>query len=277
MSFFEDDSVAKLLDRNAKQLESLEESESERILRRYKEIRRALRDRLDTLRGDTFTAQQLRGVLVQVESAILEMSRSLKLEMSESAAEVSELSVNHLTKEIERFDEMFTGAVTPIGIDLSVIVTQTNNLLIDKHEASLDAYSSALRSQIAGSLSQAVIEKVSLAEVVKRLSSFFIGEEWKLLRIARTELHGIYSTSKLLGMESVRDESLPDLMKALWHPIDNRTGEDSKDLARKDPVVPVDKPFVQRFGGREYVFMAPPNRPNDRAVLIPYRKAWDQA
>ena len=56
--------------------------------------------------------------------------------------------------------------------------------------------------------------------------------------------------------------------------MDKRTGEDSKILARNNPIVPIDEPFVENSTGKELVYMHPPNRPNDRAIMIPYRDSW---
>ena len=68
------------------------------------------------------------------------------------------------------------------------------------------------------------------------------------------------------------------------HPIDNRTGDDSVQLASQNPVVDNDEPF--RFTFRratkngiveeKRVFMFPPDRPNDRAILVPFRESWDK-
>ena len=41
-----------------------------------------------------------------------------------------------------------------------------------------------------------------------------------------------------------REQHFPDLMKRLYHPMDNRTAKDSKQLAKLDPAIPLDKPFV---------------------------------
>lgn len=57
--------------------------------------------------------------------------------------------------------------------------------------------------------------------------------------------------------------------------MDARTGQDSVALAKRNPIIDIDKPFVQKFGKQEYVFMYPPNRPNDRAILVPYRASYD--
>ena len=93
--------------------------------------------------------------------------------------------------------------------------------------------------------------------------------------IARTELHNAYNLGKMRGMEET-EEDIPDLQKALFHPMDSRTGKDSKYAASKDLVADLDKPFRYKWNGEWREFMNPPDRPNDRSILIPYRKSWEK-
>jgi hypothetical protein len=58
------------------------------------------------------------------------------------------------------------------------------------------------------------------------------------------------------------------------HPMDRRTGKDSMELAYEHPTIPIDEPFKFTWKGFTRVFMNPPDRPNDRAVMVPYRKEW---
>ena len=109
-------------------------------------------------------------------------------------------------------------------------------------------------------------------------SRFFEAERWRINRILRTEMHFIYNDSKLSGMKKVRDKYNPKMKKSLYHPQDNRTADDSKQLKVKNPVIDMDKPFkftyeYKRKDGtvKQYhrQFDYPPDRPNDRSILIP--------
>ena len=68
--------------------------------------------------------------------------------------------------------------------------------------------------------------------------------------------------------------TIPDLKKTLYHPMDKRTGEDSKWLNKNNLIIPVDEPFKYTWNGQVREYMAPPDRPNDRSILIPYRESW---
>lgn len=275
MDFFEEVDTIGIVENHVQRVLKLEESKAKALLRRYKEVRQELRDRLDRFPEGTFTNQQLRGVLVQVDAAIIAMNQSLKEGMGEVSPEVALLGVEDQLDEIQKFEKYFTGAVVPININAQLIAEDTNNFLINKYEASISAYSESVRSMLTTNLTNEMLMESSLSKVVRQLGTFFQGEEWKLLRIARTELHNSYNLGKMNGMLETRDQVLPDLMKTLYIPMDARTGSDSKALSRQSPIVPIDEPFVQVWKGQKRVYMAPPDRPNDRSILIPYRKDWE--
>lgn len=276
MTFFEDTTVIDLMTLHLRQVEKLEESESKKVLSAYREVRRELRDRLEFIPGDKFTAQQLRGTLIQIESAILTMEKDLNLGLRIGSERISVEGINHLVKETEKFEEHFTGAVVSIPLNVIALSTEASNLLLNQKESSIRAYSEGVRAGIARTLTQSSIAQESISQAVSRVSKFFLAEEWRLLRITRTELHNVYNLSKLNGMSEIKEKHIPDLKKSLIHPIDDRTGEDSKILAKVNPIVPINKPFKMTYKGKERVFMHPPDRPNDRAILVPVRDSWNK-
>lgn len=284
MAFDTNQTVREVAFGHVDQLRKLEEKEVKVLLARYREVRRELQDRLSALAGDTFTAQRLRGVLVQVEAALSEMNDSFIIRLRDVSGRVISQAVDDLVEEIEKFEKEFLGAVTPININAQVVVDDGSSFLFNKYEASVGAYTASTRSAIATGLSQAAIEGAPFGEVTRRIARFFIGEEWKLLRLGRTEIHNMYGFGKQKTLEAAKQGFLPDLQKSLFHPIDGRTGDDSKQLKRIGPVVEIDQPFIFIFKRRRKdgsidedrrVFMHPPDRPNDRSILIPFRKEWD--
>ena len=275
LSLFKNKETYGLIQNHISEIENLEEEEAILLISKYARIRQTLRDRLDLLGRDTFSAQRLRGALVQVEAALLEMEAVLKSSMIDAAHKASIKGVDHLIKEINKFNEEFTGALIPIDIDAVLISQDVNNLLLAKYEASLRAYTEGMRSQVAGVLTNAAIEKANYADVIHRMSLFFRGEEWKLHRIARTELSHVYNYSKQLGMFETKERYVKDLKKTLIHPIDHRTGEDSKHVKMLNLIVDIEKPFHYTYKGKDRIFMTPPDRPNDRSIMVPYRDEWE--
>lgn len=273
-SFFEDATVESLAAANVAEILKLEDREAARILKLYQEVRRDLRDRLEAAPRGSFTAQQFRGTLVQIERAIVDMNGLLGREMRPAALAAARESIAHLGQELSRWNQKFAGAVMPLNIDAVRIASDQESFLFNRYEASIDAYGAGLRSRFAQGLAEAVAAELPMGEVMDRVGRTFRGEEWKLQQIVRTELHNVYGQSKLEGMKDLVENEIPDLMKTLFHPMDKRTGEDSKRLNRSNPIVPVDEPFVETSTGKRLEYMAPPNRPNDRAILIPYRRGW---
>lgn len=272
--FFEDSTIEGVAEKHVRELQGLEKSKAEEVLKLYKDIRRDIQDRLLSLPKGTFSYQRLGGVLLQVNTGIDALSASLNNGMKAASRDTIELGVDHLTRELNDWNEMFTGAVTPIDLDALTIANEVELLNVSRYESSLKSYSEAVRADISRGLTEAVLQEQPLGEVVSTVGQYFKAEEWKLLQIARTELHNIYSQGKLTAMGELQDSSMPDLKKTLWHPMDSRTGNDSKFVARKDLVVPINEPFRYVWKGKERIYMAPPDRPNDRSILIPYRDSW---
>ena len=274
-NFFEEVDASGIVENHIRQVLNLEDDQARIVLGEYQEIRKDLIDRLSRARPGTFTQQHLRGTLAQVQGAIVAINKHLGGAMTQSAFQTALKGVNHMVKELNVFDEQFTGAVTPINLNAALMAHDVSQLLVTKYQTNLDAYGTDLYRQISNGLFSASLGATSYDEVVGGVSRFFLADEWKLHRIIRTELHGVYNRAKITGMTKlVDDDIIPDMKKTLIQPMDARTGEDSKYAASLALVVEMDKPFVYTWNRKVREFMAPPDRPNDRSVLIPYRDAW---
>jgi hypothetical protein len=86
-------------------------------------------------------------------------------------------------------------------------------------------------------------------------------------RIVRTELMGAYNRA---GWEANReaDDQLGDMVKILSATFDDRTGSDS--FAVHGQIRLPDEAFESWFG----LYQHPPNRPNDREIVVPHRISW---
>ena len=286
-AFLEDPLVEEVVNTTIERVDKLSEQQQKKLLKTFRKVRQELLDRLLTVPEGTFTEQQLNVTLVQVQAAIETIKRDLKDEMFDSAEILGIQGVKDLIREISRFSKKFEGSVQPLPIEPLVVAETAQNFLINKYDASIDAYSEGLRSQITQNITNSLAIRDTSQRTVGRLVSdvgrFFVGEEWKLSRIVRTEMSNIYNFSKISGMKEIQDDVIPDLKKALMHPMDHRTGDDSKQLARKNPIVDIDEPFVFTFRRKlksgavreeRREFMFPPDRPNDRAILISFREEW---
>lgn len=286
-AFFENTGVRDIVQNTIDKVDSLTASEQRKLLGLFRQVRRDLQDRLLTIPEGTFTENQLNITLIQIQAAIQAIKLDLKDQLQDSSRIFADKGIEDLTREIEFFSKKFEGNIHPINIDRILIAQESTNFLINKHDASIDAYAEALRSQITSNIVQSMAMRESsdrtVSRIVNQVGKFFMGEEWKIQRIARTELSNIYNFSKMRTMTAIKEDNLPDLRKSLMHPFDSRTGEDSKQLAKLNPIVKIDQPFVfvytrklasgeVRKERREFQF--PPDRPNDRSILVPYRTEW---
>lgn len=217
---------------------------------------------------DDFDYVKKKQAMIVIDRAIKQIQRNTQSELHESARVYNSYAIEQSQREIREIANY-----TP-SLNRTLISIDRNNYLINRMDSSIDEYAHQTRGAVVRALQQAILQNVSGHKVTVNLQKFMDIKKWRVQRIARTELHNIYNASKILAYTQVKEDVLPDLQKALYHPMDSRTGEDSKALKKIHPVVDIDKPFVFKWDGKKRVFMNPPDRPNDRAVLIPYRENW---
>lgn len=276
MSFFETVDSLRVIERNIQRLQGIEEKKSKDMMKVFMMARERIRISLLQTTEGTFSEAQLKLSMQQVDIILDTLKRRSKVENIEGYEISSEQSINDLGREISRFSKEFEGISRVIPIDEVLISMKSENLLVNRYQSSLDSYTNRMREKIQRELTQAVLSSEPSVRFVNRLNDELRLQEWQVLRIARTELHNIYGMSKNEGMLEIKKTLIPDLEKALFHPMDSRTGDDSKKLSRLNLVVDIDKPFKYTFKGQERVFMNPPDRPNDRAIITAFRRAWDK-
>lgn len=277
MTIFDEIDGMGLLEEHVQDLLLLEEQEARRILEIYHNVRGRLRRRLRASRADSFTEQQLRVVLAQVEGGISALNQEMTGTLGGSIESIAGRSAEHLALEAEAMEKKFLGSMQRINVDAVRVASQSQNYLFNRYQTSINTYASSIRQTMATGLGEMVVENVGWDAMVGRMMKWWGDEEWRLRRIVRTELHNVYGQSKLFGMRDLRSGMFPDLKKTLYHPLDKRTAEDSRYVARSELVVNVDEPFRYQWppgSGRWRIFMNPPDRPNDRSILIPFRHAW---
>ena len=113
---------------------------------------------------------------------------------------------------------------------------------------------------------------VALDVVAATLRRGAAAKAWELKRLADTEASAVYNLAQL---ETLIAQDVPGdrMLKRLVARFDARTGRDSVMLHGQRR--PVREPFYDAQHGRFY--MAPPNRPNDREVIVGERDRWNLA
>lgn len=295
MSAFDDSVDAmEIVQDHARAVLELEEESAQKIVAVYGEVAAKLRARLRSLPKDSFSAQQVRVTLMQLQGALNAVHSGLSKSVVDSSAVLTRRGVSDLVTEADSFNDYFEGAMQPVNLDIVQAAIDTDSRLINTFPESITAYSNSLRQRISDGLAKMAVERVGPEVMYQRMieddgiGKFFDGEAWKVRRIVRTELSSIYATAKLQALGRVVQDN-PEMRKALFHPNDKRTGKDSLWLIQKQagdrlntsayrlrPKWDENFFYTWKTKGKSYqrMFMAPPDRPNDRSILIPYHPSW---
>jgi hypothetical protein len=274
--FWDDIDGIKTLERDSARLEGIELSQARKLMKMYQQARKEIINQLLLTPDNTFTEAKLETALRQTDQAMAVLHSRIRPDLVFGFETLFEQALEDSGREINAFEKEFNGITRAVPIDAIIASTNPDNFLFNQYEASVQNYSARLRNNFQRVLGQSLVQNKTWSQAVNDLNTVFSAQEYQLARIARTELHNIYNVSKLKGFKGIQNQYLPDLKKALYHPMDSRTGEDSIELAEDKPIVELDEPFTQLYNGRKYVFMTPPQRPNDRAILVPYRESYDK-
>lgn len=278
--FFEEIDGMSILERNAARIEGVELRQAQRLIKVYKQAREEIKLQLLAAPDNSFTEAKLQNALAQIDQGLRLLRRRILGELAFGQETATEQGAEDAAREMNAFEKAFAGVATPIPLDEIITSVEPENFLFNNYQSSVDRYEAGLRSNFENALTQSLLQRKSWSQAVYDMEQVFDGQTWELARIVRTELHNIYNVSKNRGFENIQANYLPDLKKTLYHPMDGRTGQDSKTAAAKNLIVALDEPFRYDFkqGNKtiERVFFVPPDRPNDRSILIPYRDSYDR-
>jgi hypothetical protein len=232
-------------------------------------------------RKGTFSAVQMRSALHQVRATLRTLQRGLKTTVLDNGQEAAEAAGAHTLKYLHHAGEEFRGIVKPLPLheasmfDAAKMGTEASILHrlmgTDERAGILQRYSVATVEQFERELQLGMLTGKTWEEMRAALvdKSPFLQQapaHWAE-RIVRTEVMGAYNRA---SWESVRaaDEQLGDMTKILSATFDDRTGADSYAVHGQ-----IRRP-AEAFEWWEGIYQHPPNRPNDREVVVPHRIAW---
>ena len=266
----------RLLESHSRRLTNISVGEARRIERYYEAARARVSHYLATWRGtDSFTETRMLAVKAQIDNDLLDLSRVIRGELDISSSMAVEQSGQDTLSEINRLEKKFTGAVLPIPEDAIDYALTPDHYLFNNFYSSVENYNQQIRTKMHNTLATSVIARETHHQVITRMQRAIGGDQWQVARIVRTEMANIYNGSKIFNFYKLKEENIvPDMMKGLYHPMDSRTANDSKYLSKLDPIVNLEDNFKYEWNGEVREFPAPPDRPNDRAILIPIRGDW---
>ncbi len=250
--------------------------------------------RLEALgRGSsTFTAHHLRMMAIQIRQGQMRMAAKLADELGDLTKEVQIESLNTLIKSVVKLEKHFTGAAPELPIEevarFKGVIDKKKTSLMRMHQTSMSHYGARMVGKMENELAVSLAAGETLDGAVSRVHGVARNEFWQAERIARTESAWAYNATHADGIVAIA-KHMPDLWQR-WtelvsddgQPLDDRVGLDSISLHGEVvrpggmftcPPTTRDGRLVPRgLAGAQFAF--PPSRPNDRAVVVPWKPSW---
>lgn len=174
-------------------------------------------------------------------------------------------------------DKAHTGVVRPLRFDTLRWWTETHKEIgfvrLRQFQRSFERYGAATIIEIEDSIARATIAgktwEDARDEVWRSTRNVVNGNQYMVDRIIRTEMSAAYNGTTL---EALHAEDTPEdpMQKRLVTTFDSRTGKDS--IALHGQTRKVREPFFDAMLG--ILYMAPPNRPNDRETVVGWRSSY---
>lgn len=255
------------------------------------ELAGKLRREVRAGRPASYTTDRHRVVSAMLQQGQRVLTHRLTGELNAVSREAQEQGVQSATEVLGKLSRDFD-AVDPIlpTEEASVfqrLVDARQSSLLRQHEASMNRYGAELVTTMEDQLSLSLLQDETPLQAIDRVQSAADNQWWQGERIVRTESSWAFNLGHHDAFKEAQTE-IPDLwMRWSEHvsdedgePLDDRVADDSLHLHAQ----------VAPAGGRfrlpqaaapdvsaklmQATWEAPPNRPNDRAVLQPWRKDW---
>lgn len=239
-------------------------------------------------RKEEFTPHQQRIVLAQVRQGQALLSARMAGEQGDLTRQAQVDSLRGLSSMIGKLEKQYTGADVPLSIDEAArfwgVIDKRRASLLKQHRSSMATYGSRVVESIQKNLALSLVQQETTEDAIDRVRKVAGNEWWQAERIVRTETAWAMNATHADGIAETAEDLGDMYMRWTEHvdddgtPMDDRVGEDS--IAMHGQVakpggkfmMPPDPEVSDSLIGKSWPF--PPNRPNDRAVLSPWRPGW---
>lgn len=257
---------------------------TERLLKR---AQRDLERRLSKVRPGaegSFTAVQARATLMQVRRTLAELAGGLRDVLVDQAGEVAGESAGAVLGHLAAMEEHRRGVTAPLPIDAARMMDRAakgarasvlRRIASDEGHRGrpgiLARYGKAQVGHFERILQVGMVARKSWVEMREDLqeASPFLKQApafWAH-RIVRTEIMKSHNASAHETIAAAAEE-IDGMLKVWVETFDERTGADS--FSQHGQLRRPDEAFESWYGAVDY----PPNRPNDRAVVVAHRMSW---
>lgn len=258
------------------------------LLELMKRAQGDLRSRLQgiSITDKSFTAVQMRAVLAQIEKIMMMVKSDLLDVVVSGSDRVGENGAQSVVKYLKTADDQFQGIAgfglslnTASVLDAAVSGTRASVLrrvMSDSEHPGnpgvMERYGEAVVGFFERTLQKSIITQKPWADVRAELitGSPFLQQApmYWAERIVRTEYMAAHNVAAHKAMETVNESSPIEMVRILCATFDDRTAADS--YAVHGQIRRMNEAFESWFGK----YMTPPNRPNDREVVVPHHPAW---
>lgn len=238
--------------------------------------------------GTPFTAHTLNLMMAQVKAGQIRLAAQMAGELGDVSKDAQVEALGGVITDIKRMERKFAGTTPVLRIEeasrFAGVIDQRRTSLLKMHKTSMARYGSLLVGQMEDQLSLGLASGDSTDEAIGRIQKTAGNEWWQAERIVRTETAWAYNATNADGVKAVRKD-VPDIWQRWTEhvsddgtPLDDRVGEDSIVMHGQvaEPggrfTMPVDPKVHASLWNKSWLH--PPNRPNDRAVLVPWSPRW---
>lgn len=268
-----------VLDANRYQAERLYASRDaqRRLVRMLRDADTQLAAKMRTLLPNadgtrTWTQQDTEATLALVRMQLAEVQAKLARQLEANGSAARELGARETTQILEMFEGLNPGSIRPLSIRAAHQLSL--GTVSAQYQTSVARYGMQAITSIQRELTAGVLIGRTFDEMTSRLqrSEPLLSRRWMAERMVRTECLSSYNLGHMDEMQAQKAEAFPDLKKKLIETFDRRTAQDS--YVAHGEVRELNGLFVD---GKGRHYLQPPGRPNDRAVVIPWRDAWEEA
>ena len=248
----------------------------------------------------TYTAHQHRLMIAQLRQGRALLARRMRGQLGDISKTAQVEALRGLATDLTKLEAGFTGAEVVLPIDEAArfegVITGRRESLLRAHDVSIAEWTMAGVEKMEGELSMSLLMGEDFGTAVARVEQAAGAEWWQAERIVRTELAQAYNGTQADGIKECADE-LPDLWLRwsehvdddTFEPLDNRVAKDSiimhgliarpGEMFRMPISMPDGSPIPPKVWSRvkhlaDKQWPAPPNRPNDRSCVSPWRPHW---
>lgn len=263
-----------------------------RLRRLYQQAQAELERKIARLAGrskNTFTAVQHQVMLAQLRSGQVQIMRRLAEASKDSLLESRSEALEGIIRDIKRMERKFAGVSTTLPIEEAArfagVLDKGKASLLRQSKASMSQYGGKLISKLEQELALSLATGETVGTAVDRISKVTDKSWWQAERIVRTE-HAWAANSAHVEAIADSKDAIPDMMMRWVEHVDDDTRQKLDDRVGTDSIamhgqlavpggrftMPVKANVHPSLWGKSWSH--PPNRPNDRATLQPWRPHW---